>query len=59
MEHAKQHRQGRTLSQGLARAREASALRLADEVHTLTHWMQHDILALAGPDAPTRQVLYN
>jgi hypothetical protein len=61
MQKAKQHRQGRCLSQRLARARiqEASALRLADEVHTLTHWMQHDILALAGPDAPTRQVLYD
>ena len=58
---AKHHRQGRALSQRLARARtqEASALRLADEVHTLTHWMQHDILALAGPDAPTRQALYD
>jgi hypothetical protein len=61
MRKAKQHRQGRALSQRLARARvrEASALRLADEVHTLTHWMQHDILALAGPDASTRQTLYD
>jgi len=61
MEHAKQHCQGRALSQRLARARvhEASALRLADEVHTLTGWMQHDILALAGPDASTRQALYD
>jgi hypothetical protein len=61
MAQAKQHRQGRALSQRLARARlqEASTLRLADEVHTLTHWMQHDILALAGPDAPTRQALYD
>ena len=61
MEHAKQRRQGRALSQRLARARvqEASALRLADEVHTLTHWMQHDILALAGPDTSTRQALYD
>jgi hypothetical protein len=57
MAQAKQHRQGRAWSQRLARARarEASALRLADEVHTLSGWMQHDILALAGPDAPTRQ----
>lgn len=61
MDQAKHHRQGRCLSQRLARARtqEASALRLADEVHTLTAWMQHDILALAGPDAPTRQALYD
>ncbi len=42
MDQAKHHRQGRALSQRLARARiqEASALRLADEVHTLTHWMR-------------------
>jgi hypothetical protein len=61
MQKAKQHRQGRALSQRLARARarEASALRLADEVHTLSGWMHHDILALAGPDAPTRQALYD
>jgi hypothetical protein len=61
MPKAKQHRQGRALSQRLARARvrEASALRLADEMHILAPWMQHDILALAGPDAPTRQVLYD
>jgi hypothetical protein len=61
MDQAKQHCQGRALSQRLARARaqEASALRLADEVHTLSGWMQHDILALAGPDAPTRQALYD
>jgi hypothetical protein len=61
MEHAKQHCQGRALSRRLARVRahEASALRLADEVHTLAHWMQHDILALAGPDTSTRQALYD
>jgi hypothetical protein len=55
----KHYRRGRALSQRLARARaqEASALRLADEVHIPSGWMQHDILALAGPDAPTRQVL--
>jgi hypothetical protein len=61
MQKAKHPRQGRAWSQRLARvrAREASALRLADEVHTLSGWMQHDILALAGPDAPTRQALYD
>lgn len=61
MNQAKHHHQGRARAQRLARARrqEASALRLADEVHTLTHWMQYDILALAGPDAPTRQALYD
>lgn len=61
MQTAKHHRQGRSLSTSLARARarEASALRLADEVGILSDWMQHDILALAGPEVPTRQVLYD
>jgi hypothetical protein len=61
MDQAKHHRQGRALSPRLARARtpEASALRLADEVHPLTEGMQHDILARAGPDACTRQALYD
>lgn len=61
MQQAKQQRQGRSLSQRLARARtqETTAIRLADEVTTLAEWLQHDILALAGPDAPTRRALYD
>ena len=61
MQQAKQRRRGRALSQPLARARarEATALRLADEMHTLAEWLQHDILALVGPDAATRQGLYD
>ena len=61
MAKAKHRRQGRAFSQRLARARtrEVDAIRLADEVGTLSAWLQHDILALAGPDAPTRQALYD
>ena len=61
MDKAKQRRQGRTFSTRLARARtrEVNAIRLANELHTLSEWMQHDILALPGPDAPTRQLLYD
>ena len=61
MDQAKHRRRGRTFSTRLARARahEMDAIRLADEVRILSGWMQHDILALAGPDAPTRQALYD
>ncbi|NTV65368.1 MAG: hypothetical protein HGA65_17800 [Oscillochloris sp.] len=61
MQRAKQCGQGRPLSKPLARARaqETTAIRLADEVQTLAGWLQHDILALAGPDATTRQALYD
>jgi hypothetical protein len=58
---AKHHRQGRSLSKRLACARTqgTTAIRLADTVQTLAEWLQHDILALAGPDAPTRRTLYD
>jgi hypothetical protein len=42
-----------------ARAHEARAIRLAEEVCTLARWLREDILALAGPDAATRQALYD
>jgi hypothetical protein len=58
---AKRRGQGRALSKPLAdaRAQETTALHLADEVQTLAEWLQHDILALAGPDAATRAELYD
>jgi hypothetical protein len=58
---AKQRGQGRPLSKPLARAgaQETTAIRLADEVQTLAGWLQHHILALAGPDTATRQALYD
>ena len=61
MQRAKHRGPGRPLSKPLARARaqETTAIRLADEVQTLAGWLQHDILALAGPDAATRQALYD
>ena len=61
MQRAKRRGQGRSLSKELARARarEATAIRLADEVRTLTTWLREDILAVAGPDAATRQALYD
>ena len=61
MQQAKHQGQGRSLSKALAdaRAQEASAIALADEVRTLGQWLREDILALAGPDAATRQSLYD
>jgi hypothetical protein len=61
MQQAKHQGQGRSLSKALAdaRAQEARAIGLADEVRTLGQWLQHDILALVGPDAATRQGLYD
>ena len=58
---AKPRGQDQALSKPLAeaRAQEATALRLADEVCTLARWLREDILALAGPDAATRQALYD
>lgn len=61
MQQAKRRGQGRVLSKPLAaaRAQETTAIDLADEVRTLAEWLQQDILALAGPDAATRQALYD
>jgi hypothetical protein len=61
MDKAKHRRRGRNLSTRLARARvqEVDAIRLTDQLHTLTEWMPHDILDLVGPDTSTRQALYD
>ncbi len=58
---AQHNGQDDALSESLAdaRAQEATAIRLADEVRTLARWLREDILALAGPDAATRQMLYD
>lgn len=42
-----------------ARQAEAQAVDLAAEVALLVGWLRHDILALAGPDHPTRCALYD
>jgi hypothetical protein len=46
---------------GLKRARqaEAKAHQLARDIRTLTQWLSHDILALAGPVLATRQMLFD
>jgi hypothetical protein len=61
MDKAKHCGRGRSLSQKLAQARatETTAIHLADTVQTVSTWLREDILALVGPDAPTRQALYD
>ena len=58
------HRQGRkeaSLAGQLryARAAEAQAVALADEVGTLIGWLRQDVLAVRGPDYAGRRVLYD
>jgi hypothetical protein len=43
----------------LARQTEAQACWLARDIRTLTQWLSHDVLALAGPDLATRQALFD
>jgi len=43
----------------LARQTEAQAHELARDIRTLTQWLRHDVLALAGPVLATRQVLFD
>ncbi len=43
----------------LARHTEARASCLARDVRTLTQWLRHDVLALAGPVLATRQRLFD
>jgi len=43
----------------LARQIEARASCLARDIRTLTQWLSHDVLALAGPTLATRQVLFD
>jgi hypothetical protein len=43
----------------LARNAEIRACRLARDVRILTHWLSHDVLALAGPVLATRQILFD
>ena len=42
----------------LARQTETQAHELARDVRTLTQWLRHDVLALAGPALATRQALF-
>jgi hypothetical protein len=43
----------------LARQSEARANWLARDIRTLTQWLRHDVLALAGPALATRQMLFD
>ncbi len=43
----------------LARQTETQAHELARGIRTLTQWLRHDVLALAGPAQATRQVLFD
>jgi len=43
----------------LARQTEAQAHELARDIRTLTQWLRHDVLALAGPVLATRQMLFD
>jgi hypothetical protein len=43
----------------LARQTEAQASWLARDIRTLTQWLSHDVLALAGPDLATRRELFD
>jgi hypothetical protein len=43
----------------LARHTEIQAIGLACDIRTLTRWLSHDVLALAGPALATRQMLFD
>jgi hypothetical protein len=43
----------------LARQTETQANRLARDIRTLSQWLSHDVLALAGPALATRQELFD
>jgi len=43
----------------LARQAETQAHELARDIRTLTQWLRHDVLALAGPALATRQALFD
>ncbi len=43
----------------LARQTETQAHELARDIRTLTQWLRHDVLALAGPALATRQALFD
>ena len=61
MVRAKRRGRGNEVSKKLALARqeEARAVVLADDVETLAGWLQREVLALAGPDHPTRCALFD
>jgi hypothetical protein len=61
IDRASQRGPDQALAIGLEQARqtEAQAYRLARDIRTLTQWLSHDVLALAGPALATRQELFD
>lgn len=61
MDDAKASGSGNTLSREmtLARRTERQAVQLARDVKTLVNWMNHDVLALAGPDLAQRRMMFD
>jgi hypothetical protein len=61
MQKAKKKGKGNTLSKRLAQARHATdqAIQLADDITPLADWLREDILAVVGPDRPTRERLFD
>jgi hypothetical protein len=61
MSRAKARAEGQPLSKRLAvaRAAEKQAVELAQDIRTLSDWIQRDILSLAGPDERTRRRLFD
>jgi hypothetical protein len=54
-----QHVQGMNRPLSRARQAETQAIALAADVALLAEWLRRDILSLAGPDYPTRCLLYD
>jgi hypothetical protein len=50
---------GLAAQRALARQTEAQAIGLARDIRTLSQWLSHDVLALAGPALTTRQLLFD
>jgi hypothetical protein len=61
MQQAKKQGRGNRLSTRLTLARqtEQQVVQLSKDIKTLTQWLSHDVLALAGPPLPHRQELYD
>jgi hypothetical protein len=61
IDRAGQHGPSATLASQLewARQTETHAVELARDIRTLTQWLSHDVLALAGPTLATRQELFD
>jgi hypothetical protein len=61
MNRAKKASQGNVYSKplALARANEAQAVQLADDIQLLESWLREDVLSLSGPGVTERRALYD